>query len=63
LEARSRLCHLARVDMSIDQNELLHRPRYSIREVVPLSGVPYTTGSAILFDEDGILVDVIDPRG
>jgi uncharacterized protein (DUF433 family) len=118
--------------MSKDQHELLHRPRYSTREVVPLSGVPYTTlwswgrgkdallsvasgrnqwsfanvvearvlnalrqrervpelrrmiaflqqrfneerpliserlktsGSAILFDDDGILVDVIDPRG
>jgi len=118
--------------MSIDQNEPLHRPRYSYREVVALSGVPYTTlwswrrgkdallsvpegrnqwsfanvvearvlnalrerervtelrrmvaflqerfneerpliserlktsGSAILFEDDGILVDVIDPRG
>ncbi len=118
--------------MSIDNHEPLHRPRYSIREVVPLSGVPYTTlwswgrgedallsvadgnnqwsfanvvearvlnalrehervpklrrmiaflkeefneerpliserlktsGSAILFEDDGILVDVINPRG
>lgn len=132
MEARSRLCHTAGVVMSIDQSELLHRPRYSFREVVPLSGVPYTTlwswgrgkdallsipggrnqwsfanvvearvlnalrerervpelrrmiaflqerfneerpliserlktsGSAILFEDDGILVDVIDPRG